>query len=77
MRGGVGFVYDKDRDLYAPNTVLNDDIRKITGEKMRIIASYRKNIKDSQYEECVYKAKKLDWTEIKYPEEYVYLQPDL
>ncbi len=77
VRGGIGFVYDEKRGLYAPNTILNEDIRKITDEKIRIIATYRKSTKESEYSECVYMAKKLDWSKMRYPEAYHNLQPQL
>ena len=73
IRACVGFVYDRSRKCYVPNTVLNIDMRDNITNRLRIIATYRKNRKDDQYYEVVYKAKKIDWTKIKFPKEYEYL----
>ncbi len=72
----VGFVSTKDSE-YAPNTLLNVDIRQITTQPYRIIATFKKSINDEIYSELVYKARKLDWDKIKFPEEYSYLIPML
>ena len=72
--GGIGFVFDEKRNLYVPNTVLNEDIRKLTKEKVRIIATYRKEVKDKTYSECVYRAKKIAWDKITYPSPFEYIQ---
>lgn len=73
IRACVEFVYDRSRECYVPNTVLNIDMRDNITNRLRIIATYRKNRKDEQYYEVVYKAKKIDWSKIKLPKEYEYL----
>ena len=73
IRGCVGIVYDTKRKNYAPNTILNLDMRLSVTNKQRIIATYRKHKLDKQYTELVYKAKKIDWTKIKYPDPYQYI----
>lgn len=50
-------------DEYAPNTLLNIDIRKYTSHPLKILAMFRKAISDTTYTECVYKAKKSSMTE--------------
>lgn len=52
---------------YVPNTALNIDVRQYVSEYTRIIATYIKNKDDDKYSEQVYKAKKVNWDEIKYP----------
>lgn len=43
IRACVGFVYDRSRECYVPNTVLNIDMRDNITNRLRIIATYRKN----------------------------------
>ena len=52
---------------WVPNPLLNEDIRKISKNQMRIIAIYRKNISEEESREIVYKAKKIEWYKIVYP----------
>ncbi|MBQ7859801.1 MAG: hypothetical protein IJ347_06705 [Faecalibacterium sp.] len=70
----VGFRNDKG-GIYAPNTVLCEDIRTLTANKQRILAIYQKRIGSNKYEERVYLAKGIDWGKIIYPLEYQYLHP--
>ena len=64
INGCMGFV--KDKDYYAPNTVLKEDIRNITSSPQhRIVATFIKNIRDEKYTELSYLAKKLDINELK------------
>jgi hypothetical protein len=77
--GGVhacmGFVLDKKRTEYVPNTVLKEDIRDlITSDSVRVIAVYRKSASDKRYEELTYRAKKVDWSAVQYPDDLAYLQ---
>ncbi|MCD7744542.1 MAG: PBECR4 domain-containing protein [Lachnospiraceae bacterium] len=69
----VGFVKDKKNGEYIPNTVLKEDLRSNVSDYVRVIATYRKNINDRNYSEIVYAAKKVDWTKIRFSEEYSYL----
>lgn len=73
IRGCVGFNFDRELGCYAPNTVLRLDMRDCVENRQRIIATYCKKKEDEQYSELVYKAKKIDWSRIKYPEEYSYI----
>lgn len=73
IRGCIGIVYDSKRKNYAPNTVLNLDMRLSIQNKQRIIATYRKHKTEEQYVELVYKAKKIDWSKIKFPDPYQYI----
>ncbi len=78
VKGCIGFVYERTTGFYAPNTVLNLDIRTYISNQLRIIATYRKKKTDSGYEEIVYAAKKIDWEKIKYPQGFEDLpKPDL
>lgn len=69
----MGFIFDSEMSEYVPNTVIKEDIRDLTANEVRVIAVYRKPACAKQYEEITYKAKKVDWVSIKYPEEYQYL----
>lgn len=76
LAGGVkaclGFVKTNYSE-YVPNTVLNIDIRMATSLPLQIIATYRRKKSSSTYNELVYKAKKIDWNSITFPEKYTYL----
>lgn len=74
IRGCIGVVYDAKRKNYAPNTVLNLDMRLSVQNRQRIIATYRKHKKDAAYTELVYKAKKVNWSKITYPDSYQYIE---
>lgn len=60
MRGCMGFVKTAPSGRFVPNTVLEEDIRNVIHNNLRIIATYRKNIKDKDYDEIVYVAKNID-----------------
>ena len=70
IRGCVGVVYDIDRKLYAPNTVLNLDMRTSVRNRQRILAMYQKHKLETEYTELVYRAKKIDWDSIRFPKGY-------
>ena len=63
----IGVVKDALPEHGVPNPLLNEDIRKISKNQMRIIAIYRKNISEEESREIVYKAKKIEWYKIVYP----------
>lgn len=73
VKACVGFVRNGGTGRYVPNTVLQGDIRQKVIHPDRIILTYRKKRGDEKYSEIVYKAKKVDWSKIKLPEEYKYL----
>lgn len=72
VKACIGFV--KTKNGYVPNTVLNTDMRIYAKNPLRVIATYRKNKESIKYSEMVYKAKKVQWDKINYPEEIKYLQ---
>lgn len=76
--GGVhacmGFVSDAKTSEYIPNTVIQEDIRNLTTNDVRVIAVYRKKICALRYEEITYKAKNVDWSTVVYPEKFRYLR---
>lgn len=49
-------------------------IRDLTGSYKRIIATYKKSIKDVEYNEMVYLAKKIHLEDYAFPKEYNYLK---
>lgn len=69
----LGFLVDKMSGQYVPNTVLNEDIRKYVTNYVRVVAVYRKEVGEGQYEEVTYRAKDINWADIQYPDRYDYL----
>ena len=70
----MGFVEkDETPNVFIPNTVLKSDIRNYSKSTLRIIATFRKNITDDKYQELTYKANKVEWEKLKFPEQYEYL----
>lgn len=69
----MGFSFDRKTSEYVPNTVLQEDARDLTSNAVRVIAVFRKDGHAERYEELTYKAKKLDWKSVRFPEEYDYL----
>lgn len=61
-------------DKYVPNTVVKEDIRELTAKTLRVIAVYRKDLTAPIYEELTYKAKKIDFSTIDFPERFGYLK---
>ncbi|MGN1419735.1 MAG: PBECR4 domain-containing protein [Acutalibacteraceae bacterium] len=72
--GIMGFTKDNIEHKFLPNTLLNADIRDLSTSTLRIIATFRKNATDEEYKELTYKAKKVEWDRIKFPEEIEYLK---
>lgn len=71
----VGFKRIEEKPRYAPNTLLNEDIRdSVTGRPDRIVLIYRKHIGEDDYSEIVFQAKKFDLSKIRLPEEFAYLK---
>ena len=70
----MGFVEkDETPNVFIPNTVLKSDIRNYSKSTLRIIATFRKNITEDKYQELTYKANKVEWEKLKFPEQYEYL----
>lgn len=73
IRGCIGVTYDYARRNYAPNTVLNLDMRLSVQNRQRIIATYRKMKSEDKYTELVYRARDIDLSSINYPKGFEYL----
>lgn len=71
--GCLGFVVDSSLNVFVPNTSLNEDIRKCVKSSDRVLAVFRKNKDEEKYSEITYLAKKINWSQIKFPREYKYL----
>ena len=70
IKGCIGFVQDKrDGNYFVPNTILNEDIRKLSNNTSRLIAVYSKLIKEPSYTNLCYLAKGINISELKIPEE--------
>ena len=73
-RACIGFAKTGDApEQYAPNTVLKGDLRDYVKDTLRVIAVYRRAKEQKRYEEMTYCAKKVQWDQITFPEEYAYL----
>lgn len=71
----LGLVTDPQKQpFYAPNSVLNLNIKDVTHDTRRILATYRKTIAEAQYSELIYKAKKVRWEAVQLPEAFAYLK---
>lgn len=53
---------------------MKEDIRELTAKTLRVIAVYRKDLTAPIYEELTYKAKKIDFSTIDFPERFGYLK---
>lgn len=68
VKGCIGFIMADETSEWIPNTLLSEDIRKVSRDRQRIIATYRKKKKEETYREIVYCAKKIEWSTIQYPD---------
>lgn len=73
IKACVGFVPTGPSQRYVPNTILKADIRDYTKGTVRVVAVFRKEKQDSKYSEVTYRAKKVEWDRIKFPEEFAHL----
>ncbi len=71
--GIMGFDLDKNENRYLPNTLLKADIRNLSTSTVRIIATFRKPINASSYQEITYKVNNIAWQNITLPENLNYL----
>ena len=55
---------------YVPDTLLEGDIRDQVRESFRIIATYTKTAEEPRFTHCVYKAKKVEYDRLIYPEDW-------
>lgn len=55
---------------YRPDTLLEGDIRDNIEDTYRIIATYVKNKSDDTYTQIIYKAKKIDYERLVYPDNW-------
>lgn len=73
VKGCMGFLKTGKKGRLVPNTLLEEDIRKLTRDALRIIVTYSKPMIKETYSEIVYVAKKVEWEKIQFPDEYKYL----
>ena len=69
QRAFIGFVAEK--NYYVPNTIIKGDVRDYTKNRSRIIAVFRKNQKETEYDEITYMARGIDWESITFPEKFL------
>lgn len=69
----IGFVIDSINGCYVPNTLLKDNILNNLNGYARVVATFRKSICDQKYSELTYRAKKIDWSTVRFPAEFSYL----
>ena len=72
----MGFIFDEKLQQYVPNTVVKEDIRDLTCGTLRVIATYRKAIHATRYEERTYIAKKIGLSTVDFPADFAYLKPE-
>ncbi|MCD8104862.1 MAG: PBECR4 domain-containing protein [Lachnospiraceae bacterium] len=72
-RAYMGFVKDAMSGEYVPNTVVKEDLRKSVSDYVRIVLAYRKAQTEEKYIERVYIARKVEWSRIRFPDEFAYL----
>lgn len=53
---------------YVPDTLLEGDIRNNLKDSYRIIATYIKGINEELFSQMIYRAKKIEYGKLKYPE---------
>lgn len=71
VKGCVGFLLDEEKGFYIPNTILNEDIRKLVVDGKRVVRVYRKDIGQKKYTEIVYEAKNVDCNMVNIDKEIV------
>ena len=54
----LGLKFISKNKIYVPNTILKEDIRKITHKRNRIIAIMKKDLREERYSEFTYMNKK-------------------
>lgn len=69
IKGCIGFVKAEETSEWVPNTLLNEDIRKLSKNRKQVIATYRKYRTEDKYTEIVYRARKIEWERVNYPKE--------
>ena len=69
----LGFIKKKNSKFYVPNTLLQKDIRDLVNRYERVIAIYKKDVKDNLYGKNIYIAKNVNIEHYKFPDEYQYL----
>ena len=69
----LGFV--KSKADYIPNTLIQDNIKNLTGNKFyQIVATFRKPYTEQTYREITYKSNNFDFKTHELPQEYAYLK---
>lgn len=70
VKFALGFRDVTGRGDYVPDTLLEGDIRDQVREAFRIIAAYRKDPGEEAFTQCIYKAKKIEYDRLVYPEDW-------
>ena len=69
VKWAIGFQRCKlDHGNYVPDTLLEGDIRNNLKDSYRIIATYIKGINEELFSQMIYRAKKIEYGKLKYPE---------
>lgn len=69
----LGFVLDNTLGKYVPNTLLRADLRDNVLDCKRVVAVLRKNQAQKYYSEITYKVN-INWSDLKWPDKYLYLK---
>ena len=70
IKWALGFRDVTGRGDYVPDTLLEGDIRDQVQQTFRIIATYTKTTDEVQFTDCIYKAKKIDYDRLVYPDDW-------
>lgn len=73
----LGFTKELQANSYLPNTLLKGDIRQFTNNNLRIIATFRKDLQDFEYQEITYLAKNVKWDALTFPDQYESLKQQI
>jgi len=70
VKWALGFRDVSGNGNYLPDTLLEGDIRSNVHDTYRIIATYIKNAGEDQFDKIIYKAKKIEYDKLIYPENW-------
>lgn len=55
---------------YVPDTLLEGDIYNVINESYRILATYEKNVDEDDFARIIYRAKKIEYDKLSYPDDW-------
>lgn len=70
VKWALGFRNVDGKEKYIPDTLLEGDIRNNIKDSYRIIATYMKNARDDEFTYLIYRAKKVEYEKLSYPDNW-------